>query len=109
MADNLVLIFQALELLDKIFRRRESDLVDVFADLISRHAETVVDHGQGAGSFVDADIDLIFIRQLQAFNQVDVLQLVNGVDCIGNQLSQEDILVAVQPFLDYRKNVFGMN
>ncbi len=108
-ADDLVFIFDIFELLHELLGGGESDLVDIFADFIGGHADAVVLDGQGAGILVDADVDGVIVGNLQPFDDVDMLQLMNGVDRVGDQLPQENFMVAVEPFLDDGKDIFGMN
>ena len=55
--------------------------------------------GNSTGGLVYGNIDSVFIGQLQAFDQVDVLKFVDGIHGIGDQFPQEDLLFAVKPFL----------
>jgi hypothetical protein len=73
------------------------DGADVLNHFFARHAHPVVGHGDGARGLIDSDLDLeaglVFVESL--IGQRLEAQLVACVRGIGDQLAQEDLLVAV--------------
>ena len=74
------------------------DRADVLDDLGPAHADAVVRHGDRPGVLVVADPDLQRPLVLGRFGtrQQFQAQPVDGVGAVGDQLAQEDFLVAVQ-------------
>ena len=91
-----------LVLFDEIHRAGESDLVDVGADLIGRHADAVVLNRQGTSLAVIDDIDAVglILRDFGFAKDSQPLELGNGIGRIGDEFAQENILVGIQPFAD---------
>jgi hypothetical protein len=49
------------------------------------------------------------VMSMQTLDEVDVLKLVDGVHGVGNQLPQENLFFAVEPFFDDGENVLGVD
>ena len=86
----------------------EGNLVDVFVDVLGGHAYAAVGDGEGAFLLVDGDRDVEVAQLALIFaERRERAQLLGGVDGVAHQLAQKNLVVAVQKFLDYRKNVVG--
>ena len=111
----LILIF-----LQKFAGRAERYLVDVFINLLARHTYTVISYGDCLYSLL---LTLFLARKL-GFSNYDIycqvaefvlefslgcesLHLLSRIHGICHYLADENIVIAVEKFLDYRKNVFG--
>ena len=87
--DRLVLV-----LLHELLGSRESDLVDVFVDLFGRHADAAVGYGQRFGILVRRNADRQVAQVALHFaDRREGLQFLGCVDCIGDQLAQENLMV----------------
>ena len=95
MSDDLVSCRLVLVFLQKCLRAGKSDIVDVFLDLISGHAKTVITDLDGLFRGVNDDIDpcLIIFRQFIITDYIQLFQLGDRVAAVGDQLSQKDIMV----------------
>ncbi len=97
-----------LVLLKELFGTRKGNLVDVFVDFISSHSDTAVADSQGLGILVDfyadgnvAQFAFVGSHARQGF------ELLDGIDCIRHDFTEENFLVAVKEFLDYGEDVVG--
>ncbi len=95
MSDDLVSSRLVLVFLQECLRAGKSDIVDVFLDLISGHAKTVITDLDGLFRGVNDDIDpcLIIFRQFIITDYIQLFQLGDRVAAVGDQLSQKDIMV----------------
>ena len=73
------------------------DGAQVAIQVLLRHADAVVGHGDGAGVLVEGDVDAeLVLRQLDAgVGEAFEVQLVDGVRRVGDELAQEDLAVGV--------------
>ena len=73
------------------------DGAQVAVQVLLRHADAVVGHGDGAGVLVEGDVDAeLVLRQLDAgVGEAFEVQLVDGVRRVGDELAQEDLAVGV--------------
>ena len=73
------------------------DGAQVAVQVLLRHADAVVGHGDGAGILVEGDVDAeLILRQLDAgVGEAFEVQLVDGVRRVGDELAQEDLAVGV--------------
>ena len=100
----------ALILLDKLHCARQCDVADVLLDLIGIHTDTVIRYGDGARLLADADRDLAVKGEVADLSERDqTLQLCDRVGCVGNDLAQENLLVRVEPTLDDREYMLGLD
>ena len=99
LADQVrVLRLVAGERLEELARAGFGDGADVGNHLVARHADAVVGDRDGARRLIEADANFelgIVFKQILAGQRLEA-QLVAGVGRIGDQLAQEDLLVAVQ-------------
>ena len=74
------------------------DGAEVLDGFIARQADAVVGNGDGARGLVegDANLEIAIVAIQRAVVQRLEAQLVAGVGGVGNQLAQENLLVAVQ-------------
>ena len=73
------------------------DGAQVAVQILLRHADAVVGHGDGAGVLVEGDVDAeLILRQLDAgVGEAFEVQLVDGVRRVGDELAQEDLAIGV--------------
>ena len=97
-----------LVLLEEVGGARKGDLVDVFVDFFRGHADAGVADGHGSCGFVEQDLHL---RRVGDFSHLaeggEHLALLGGVHRIGDELAQENFLIAVQELLDDGEDVVG--
>ena len=96
-----------LKLLQKVGSTAERDLVDILVNLLGRHSDTAVAYGEGLLLWVEAYAH----RQITQFAAIlatflQGFQLLRSIHCIGNNLAQENLMIAVKKLLDNRKDVF---
>ena len=102
-AADLVLV-----LLQELAGGGESDLVDVFVDLLLGHADAFVDDFQGLLLFVQFDPDLQVPELILAFaGGGQGLELLGRIDGVRHELPEEDLVVGIQELLDDGENVLG--
>jgi hypothetical protein len=84
--------------LEKLPRARLGDGADVLDHLLARHADAVVRHRNDSGLGVVAHADFQFgvVLEQRLVGERLEPQLVGGIGGVGNQLAQENLLVAVQ-------------
>ena len=109
MADDAALVaLLGLILLQKFLRAGESHLRDVFFDLLGSHADAVIGHGERAGLLVGDHVHAVgIIRSLTRLDEQLVLG--DGVAGVRDDLADENILVRIQPLLDDRHDILGVN
>ncbi len=84
--------------LEELARAGLGDGADMLDHFLAVHADAVVGKGNGARSFIEAHADLqigISFPQRVVGQRLEA-QLVRSIGGIGNQLAQENLLVAVQ-------------
>ena len=96
--DSLCTVFVFV---DKLLRAGESDLVDVFIHLLGGHSDTMIGNGQGLLGLIYtyahakvAQVALHFTNGRQS------LQFLRSIHGIRDQLTQEDLMIRIQKFLD---------
>ena len=95
-----------LVFLEKLTGAGEGDLVDVLLDLVGRHADTPVAHGERAGLLVDDDLDLELAQLALVLTLAgERLQLLGGIHSVGHHLADENVAVAVEKFFDDGEDV----
>ena len=87
-----------------------TDLIDIFLDLLGSHTDTLVAYGNGFLVFVVRDFDLQVSRFAGEFAQRgELLQLLRSINRVTYKLSQKDLMIGVQEFLDDREDILGVN
>ena len=73
------------------------DGAKVLLQLFPGHADAVIGDGQGAAVLVagEQDAEIAFVHADRGVGQALIIQLVDGVRSVGDQLTQEDLLVGV--------------
>ena len=102
--------FLALVLVEEFRCAREGNLVDVLVHLFLGHTNSSVANGQRFGCFIANDLDgggSLHSGHFAQFGQCD--SLLCCIDCVRYQFPQEDLVIAVQEFLDDWKNVFRLD
>ena len=86
---------------------RECDLVDILVHLVGRHAYAAVGYRQrplvGIHAYADRQIAHVALGLALGRERFELLRRIDGV---RYQLSQEDLVVGIQKFLDYGEDVF---
>ena len=108
MTDDLVFIGFVFILFEEILGTGEGDLVDVLLHLRLAHAQAVIGDGNGLLIRVYGNLYLIFhaFRLVILPHQLQLFQLGDGIAAVGNQLTIENIVVGIQPFLNDREYIF---
>ncbi len=84
----------------------EGDLVDVLVHLLSGHTDAVVRHADFTFFLVQGHRD----GQLLAFHRAaHHAQLGDGVHAVGDDFTQKDVFIRIQPAFDDRHDVLGVN
>ena len=110
-ADDLVIVGLVLILLQESGRAGEGDLVDIFLHLFGGHAKSGVDEFQGFLFRVHdhADAVLVAFRIGVLADEGQLFQLGDGVAAVGHQLTEENVVIGIQPFFNNRKNIFAVD
>ena len=111
MTDDLIVIGLVLVFLQEISRAGKGDLVDVFLDLVCRHAQSGIDEFQCFVLRIYHHADAVFMSlRIGVFaNQGKLFELRDSVAAVGNQLAEKDIVVGIEPLFDNRENIFTVN
>ena len=90
-------VFRALDGLPELVRAARRDDAEVCLQLVLRHADAVVGHGEGPGVLVhvDADAEVLPGHAHGLVRQALIAELVDGVGGVRYDLTQEDLLVRV--------------
>ena len=83
----------------------EGDLVDVFLHLVLGHAHAVVDEAQLLCRLVHLDMHGAALGELVVHHA----QLGDGVAGVGDDLTDKDILIGIEPFLDDRHDILRVD
>ena len=97
-----------LILLNELLGAGESDLVDILVDFFGCHTDTTVGNGDCLVVELNPDGQVAHLT-FELADGSQCLQLLRRIDGIGNQLTKENLVVAVQKLLDNRENVFTCN
>ena len=99
-----------LVLVQEVACSAEGNLVDVFLDFICCHAYTVVAHGDGLVFLVEGDSHLqVAHLTLEVAFPGQGLELLSGVYCIAHNLTDENLVVAVEKLFDDGEDVLCCN
>ena len=111
MTDNLVLIGLVLVLLHKILYAGECNLVNVLVNLVLGHAKSIVCDLDGLVIWIHGHLDFVLqiLRSFILSHEFQLLKFGNGIAAVADQLPVENVMVRVQPFLDYRENILACN
>ena len=111
MTDNLVIVCLVFVFLDEIRRSGERDLVDILLYFVSRHSETVIGKGHRflLGAYNHIDARLIIKRSFILAHHFKFLELSDRITSVGDQFSDENVVIRIQPFLDNRENILAVN
>ena len=101
--DSLSLVFI---LIDELFGAGESDLVDELVHFIGRHTDTSVADGKGFLVLIDNNADSEVAEfALEITYRSKCFEFLRSVHGITNQLTEEDLVVGIEKFLDYGEDV----
>ena len=99
-----------LVLVEEVVGSRESNLVDVLLDFVSRHADTVIANGNGFGVFIDADTNLqVAHLTLEVAFACKGLELLSGIDSITDDFANKYFVVAIEKLFDDGEDILGCN
>ena len=89
----------------------EGNLGDVALYLIFGHADAVIRDNQLLFFRVDGHNDLRLIALLfgSLTDSAQALEFLDGIASVGNNLSEEDVLVRIEPLLYNWKHIFGID
>ena len=95
LADDVDVLVLVLFL--EVERAGVGDGAEVGLQLFLGHADAVIGDGQGAAVLVtgEQDAEIAFVHADGGVGQALIIQLVDGVRSVGDQLTQEDLLVGV--------------
>ena len=101
---------RVLILRQEFFGARESNLVDIFVDIVGGHSDTVVADGQRSGLGVDLHCHLgVAYLTLEVAERRERAELLGSVHGIADELTQKNFVVAVEEFLYDGEYIFGRN
>ena len=111
MSDDLLIICLVLVFLQEISCSGKCDLVNVLFHLICCHSQSIITDGNGFVFRTNLNFDLAFVifRQICLSDQGKFLPFCNCIAAVADNLSQENVMVRIQPFFDNRKNIFRIN
>ena len=111
MTDDLVVRRLVLVFFQKCLGAGESDIVNIFLDLLRSHAQTVVSDFDRLfpGVHFDIDAGLIAFRKFIVPHHIQLLELRDGITTVGDQLPVKNIMIRIQPLFDDRKHIFAVN
>ena len=82
--------------LKKFFRPRECNLIDIFIDIRSIHSDAMIGDGKSAGFLIYGNLYIHLAESALEFAERGKgFQFLSCVDSVGNELTQEDFMVAV--------------
>ena len=96
---GVVLVF-----LDELLRAREGDLVDILVNLLGRHTDTTIRDRDRTVVELHADCQVAHLA-LELANRGQCFQLLGRVDSVRHQLTQEDLMITIQEFLNDREYI----
>ena len=100
---GVVLVF-----LEELLGSREGNLVDVLVDFLGSHADTAIAHGERSGFLIHGDVyGQTLGRTLKVACSLQGLELLSGINGVAYQLTQENLVVTVQKFLNNGEDVVG--
>ena len=92
----------------EIVGSRESNLINVFIDFLSRKSQTTVGNGNRVFIYFHLNGQVAQFSFKLAFRS-KCLQLLSGIDRIGYQFAEKNFMIAIQEFLDDGENVLCCN
>ena len=104
MADDAALVFAGI-ILEEFLGAGKGHLVDVLFHFLRGHADAVVGEAKLARFLVHGDGD----AQILVRFALEHFILGDGVAAVADHLADENILVGIQPALDHRHDVLGMD
>ena len=106
----VVPVLLALVFVYEIKRAGKSYLAEIPVKLLLRHADAVVGNGYRPLLLVSLHGDLIIVGNVRHLTERgQPAQLCHRVAGVRHYLAQENVLVGIKPFLDYRENMLRLN
>ena len=94
---------------EEVFGAGEGDLVDVAVHLLGGHADAAVDDVDGLVVLVDLHLDGEVAQFAVGFAEADEgFEFLGGVHRVGNQFSEENLVIGVEELLDHGEDIFGL-
>ena len=108
MSDDLIARRLVLVFLKEVLCAGEGDIIDIFPDLVRCHTQSVIRKRHRLLVRIDGHIDapLIIVRQLTLTHQRQLLPFRDGIAPVGDDLTDKNIMVGIQPLLDDGKHIF---
>ena len=109
--DHLICIGLVFVFLQKFCCAGKCDLGDVFFHFVGSHTDTVIDKFQSLFFRIYDHLDAGFVifRKLVFAHAVQFFQFCNGVAAVGNQLTNENVMIRVHPFFYDRENIVAVD
>ncbi len=111
MADYLIIVCFVLVLLQKCRSTGKCDLGNVLFHFIGIHSQTSIGKRNLLvfGIHNNADLHILPFRNAVLSDNIKFFKLCDSIAAVAYQLAGENIMIAVHPFLDYRKNIFTVD
>ena len=111
MTDDLVIRGLVFIFFQESFRAGKSDVVDVLFDLVRGHADTVIGYCDRLllRAHLDVDPGLVIFGQCKITHHIQLPELGDRIASVGDQFPVENIVVTVEPLLDYWEHILTVN
>ena len=111
MSDDLVFVCLVLIFLQELCCTGKCDLSDVFFHLVSSHTKTGINELQCLLFRIHDHFNLVLMsfRECILTHNLQFFQFGDGITSVGNHLTEKNVMVRIQPFLDNRKNIVAIN
>ena len=86
----------------------ECNLIDIFVNILSSHADTMIGNGERSGLFVNADAHAHVAKlTLEIAERRQGSEFLRGIHSVRHKFTEKYLVVTVKKFLDYREYVLG--
>ena len=111
MTDDLVFVCLVLIFCQEILCTGKCDLVNVLFHFLGSHTDTIILDGDRLVLGINGNLNLILRlpRLLILAHQRQLFQLRDRVASVGNQLTIENIMIGIKPFLNDRENILAVD
>ena len=111
MTNDLVRICLAFIFFKELARSRKSDLSNIFLDFFLGHTDAVVDEFECLIIRIDDDMHLILRAHFRPefADALKFFEFCYGIARICNLLTDKDVMVRIEPFLNDRQHVFAVD
>ena len=109
MTDDARILVLTLVFLYKLQCTRECYLIDIAVYFLFTHTKTVVRYGESLFFLVYLNVDPVIAVGGRLVQGHQSLHLGHGVASVGDKLTEEYLLVGIQPSLNYREYMLGFD